>query len=66
MDNTRAIDVAELRYTYPDGKEALAGVTFTVRAKEKIAIIGPNGAGKSTLLAHLNGVKSGQGSVKIA
>jgi cobalt/nickel transport system ATP-binding protein len=65
MRDTCVIEVAELRYTYPDGKEALAGVTFTVRAKEKIAIIGPNGAGKSTLLAHLNGVKSGQGSVRI-
>ncbi len=65
MGNTCSIEVAELRYTYPDGKEALTGVTFTVRTKEKIAIIGPNGAGKSTLLAHLNGVKTGQGTVKI-
>ena len=65
MDNTVAIKVSELRYTYPDGNEALNGVTFTVHAREKIAIIGPNGAGKSTLLAHLNGVKTGQGSVEI-
>jgi cobalt/nickel transport system ATP-binding protein len=65
MDNTWAIEVSELLYTYPDGEQALKGVTFKVREHEKVAIIGPNGAGKSTLLTHLNGVKTGEGSIRI-
>jgi cobalt/nickel transport system ATP-binding protein len=65
MDDRYAIEVSDLRYTYPDGNEALKGVSFKVRDREKVGIIGPNGAGKSTLLTHLNGVKIGNGSVKV-
>jgi cobalt/nickel transport system ATP-binding protein len=50
------IGVQDLRYSYPDGKEALKGVSFTVHEGERIAVIGPNGSGKSTLLLHLNGI----------
>lgn len=35
---------------------ALKGVSFSVKAGEKIGIIGPNGAGKSTLLRALAGI----------
>ncbi len=51
-----AIEVSDLRYAYPDGKQALRGVTFSVAKGECIGLIGPNGSGKSTLLLHLNGV----------
>src|SRR6187399_328985 len=36
--------------------EALAGVSFTVRAGELVGYIGPNGAGKSTTVKVLAGI----------
>ncbi len=51
-----AIDVSNLRYRYPDGKEALRGINFAVGEGECIGLVGPNGSGKSTLLLHLNGI----------
>ena len=50
------IQVENLHYSYPSGVEALAGVTFTVEAGERLAIVGQNGAGKTTLVKHLNGL----------
>ncbi len=50
------ISVNDLHFSYPDGKQALKGVTFNVNEGECVAVIGPNGSGKSTLLLHLNGI----------
>ena len=39
-----------------DGKQVLAGVTFSVAAGEILAIVGPSGTGKSVTLKHIVGL----------
>ncbi|MBN2164546.1 MAG: ABC transporter ATP-binding protein [Pontiellaceae bacterium] len=62
-----AVAVYDLSYAYPDGTEALRGITFTVEPGLAVALVGANGAGKSTLLQHLNGglFNARQGEVRI-
>jgi cobalt/nickel transport system ATP-binding protein len=66
MTNPLSIEVRDLYFAYPDGTQALRGVTFGVAQGESVAIVGGNGAGKSTLLQHLNGyLMATRGEVRI-
>jgi len=61
------IEVSNLSFRYPDGRQALVDVSLTVYEGERVALVGPNGAGKSTLILHLNGIFASQdGHVRVA
>jgi cobalt/nickel transport system ATP-binding protein len=60
-----AILLEDVRFTYPDKKLAINGISCQILPGEKVAFIGPNAAGKSTLIMLLNGVLRGEGSIRI-
>ncbi len=50
---TGAVAFEDVRFAYADGREALRGVSLSVRPGETLALVGPSGAGKTTLLSLL-------------
>ncbi|MEM2117972.1 MAG: ABC transporter ATP-binding protein [Candidatus Bathyarchaeia archaeon] len=50
------IEAKDVYFSYPNGVEALKGVSVTIENGEFIAIMGQNGAGKTTLVKHFNGL----------
>jgi cobalt transport protein ATP-binding subunit len=60
------VQVKDLHFSYPDGHQALRGITLSVCEGEKIALVGPNGAGKSTFMLHLNGILGEDSPISIS
>ena len=52
--NEHILEVSDLVKTYPNGTQALKGVSFNVQKGEFLVVIGLSGSGKSTLLRCLN------------
>jgi ABC-2 type transport system ATP-binding protein len=46
----RALDITNLQKRYPNGVEALRGVSIAIEPGDFYGLLGPNGAGKSTLI----------------
>ena len=53
---TAIVDIQNVRKAYPDGFEALKGVSLGIREGEILALLGPNGAGKTTLISTICGI----------
>ena len=61
------ISIKSLTKRFPNGFEALKGISTDIAAGSFTVILGPSGAGKSTLLRLLNGLETPTGgSVRIA
>ena len=61
------LSVKDLEHTYPDGTDALHGISLDIRTGEYVLIIGQNGAGKTTLVKHfLKLLEPTKGSVTVA
>jgi cobalt/nickel transport system ATP-binding protein len=60
---TKAIEIENFSYGYPDGTMALSEINLSIEHGQKVVLIGPNGAGKSTLLLTMAGFVKGTGKV---
>jgi iron complex transport system ATP-binding protein len=60
------VKVEGVGYSYDEGKKALQGISFGVKAGEIYALFGPNSSGKTTLLRCVSGLlKPTEGTITI-
>ncbi len=52
----RTLEITDLKKVYPNGTEALRGITFSIQKGDFFALLGPNGAGKSTTIGIISGL----------
>ena len=61
-----ALEISDLKKTYPGGTQALKGISFAVEEGDFYALLGPNGAGKSSTIGIIGSlVTKREGKVKI-
>jgi len=66
MSIVPALEVRDLKKTYPNGVQALKGVSLSVQPGDFYALLGPNGAGKSTLIGVISSlVNATSGEVRV-
>lgn len=54
--------IQQLNFAYPEGKETLNDVSFSVEQGEYVVLCGQSGSGKTTLLRHLKSVLTPHGT----
>ncbi|MDC0406267.1 ABC transporter ATP-binding protein [Gammaproteobacteria bacterium] len=63
---TYALEISDLKKTYPGGTEALKGISLSVKDGDFYALLGPNGAGKSSTIGIIGSlVTKSSGNIKI-
>ena len=63
---TYALEISDLKKTYPGGTEALKGISLSVKEGDFYALLGPNGAGKSSTIGIIGSlVTKSSGNIKI-
>lgn len=66
IEHNNVVEVDNIWFTYPNGKEVLKDINFSIKSGEFIVVMGENGGGKTTLLKHINGLlKPSRGKVRV-